>query len=183
MSLSGGTLSSETLSGSSHGTQSYGSEGNLELQARMDLKRKRRKESNRESAKRSRLRKQQQLEELTTQVNQLRTEKQQLVTTLNLTVQSYAAAETQNSVLRSQAMELESRLRALREIIYYMNSASTQFRIPTAASQTTAAAYYPTTSLMASAAASYDVAGANAWGSGMQMLQQQQPIELMYHRC
>ena len=40
----------------------------MELQARMELKRKRRMESNRESAKRSRQRKQQHLDDLNSQV-------------------------------------------------------------------------------------------------------------------
>ena len=104
--------------------------------------------------------------------------KQQLVTTLNLTVQSYAVAEAQNSVLRTQAMELECRLRGLREIICYMNNANTQFATPAAAPAT----YYPTSMMTATTAtaAGYDVFGANAWGSGMQMMQQQQPIDLLY---
>ena len=69
MTLSGGTISSGTSSGSSHGTPSFGSEGDMvDLQARMELKRKRRMESNRESAKRSRQRKQQHLDDLNSQV-------------------------------------------------------------------------------------------------------------------
>lgn len=68
MSLSGGSLSSGTSSGWSQGAHSYGSEADMELQARMELKRKRRMDSNRESAKRSRQRKQQHLDDLTSQV-------------------------------------------------------------------------------------------------------------------
>ncbi|GJN16542.1 hypothetical protein PR202_gb03543 [Eleusine coracana subsp. coracana] len=162
MPLSGGTLSNETSSGSSHGTQSYGSEGHMELQARMDLKRKRRMESNRESAKRSRQRKQQLFDDLTSQVDQLRAKNQQLVTALNVTVQNYAAAEAQNSVLRTQMIELERRLCALREIIYYMN----------ANHLTNAATITTNPSTIISGTANYDAFGPSAWSSGMQIVQQ-----------
>ncbi|TVU06467.1 hypothetical protein EJB05_49684 [Eragrostis curvula] len=159
MSLSGGTISSGTSSGSSHGTQSYGSEGGMELQARMEQKRKRRMESNRESAKRSRQRKQQHLDDLTSQVDQLKMKKQQLITALNVTVQNYTATEAQNSVLHTQMMELESRLCALRQIIYYMNA--NQFA--------SAATITTNPSTVIGATANYDAFGANAWNSGMQM--------------
>ncbi|CAL5006772.1 unnamed protein product [Urochloa decumbens] len=163
MTLSGGTFSSGsgTSSGSSHGTRSFGSEGDMELQARMELKRKRRMESNRESAKRSRQRKQQHLDDLNSQVDQLRTTKQQLITALNITTQNYAAAEAQNSVLRTQMIELDSRLSALRGIIYHMN-----------ANQVSNAAAIN---------ANYDAFGASAWNSGMQMAQQ--PIDHMLYQC
>uniref|UniRef100_A0A0E0LU53 BZIP domain-containing protein n=1 Tax=Oryza punctata TaxID=4537 RepID=A0A0E0LU53_ORYPU len=179
MTLSGGTLSSGTTSGSSHGSRSSGSEDDIQLQAQMDLKRKRRKESNRQSAKRSRLRKQQHLDDLTSQVNQLKMENQQLTTTLNMVTQSYAAAESQNSVLRTQMMELDSRLSALREIIFYMNNGN---QLPS--NSTIAATTYPSTTMTAATTGHYDyydVFTANAWGSGMQMMQQ--PIDQFLYQC
>ncbi|XP_006660081.1 bZIP transcription factor 11-like [Oryza brachyantha] len=167
------TLSGGATSGSSGGThRGSWSEGDIQLQAQMELKRKRRKESNRESAKRSRLRKQQHLDDLNSQVNQLKAENQQLGATLSMVTQSYAAAEAQNSVLRTQRTELDSRLRALREIVFYLNT-PTQL-LPAA---------YPSTTMTAAAAAAasghyydyYDAASANPWSSsGMQMMQQQQ---------
>lgn len=175
MTLSGGTISSGTSSGSSHGTRSFGSEGDMvDLQARMELKRKRRMESNRESAKRSRQRKQQHLDDLNSQVDKLRTTKQQLMTALNITTQNYAAAEAQNSVLRTQMMELESRLCALREIICYMNAN----HVANAATTMNA---HPATIM--SGAANYDTFGASAtaWNSGMQMVQQ--PIDHLLYQC
>uniref|UniRef100_A0A0E0EKQ1 BZIP domain-containing protein n=1 Tax=Oryza meridionalis TaxID=40149 RepID=A0A0E0EKQ1_9ORYZ len=180
MTLSGGTLSSGITSGSSHGTRSSGSEGDIQLQVQMDLKRKRRKESNRESAKRSRLRKQQHLDDLTSQVNQLKMENQQLTTTLNMVTQSCAFAESQNSLLRTQMMELDSRLSVLREIIFYMNNGNQSPSNPTIAATT-----YPSTTTMTAATTGhydyYDAFTANAWGSGMQMMQQ--PIDQFLYQC
>uniref|UniRef100_A0A0D9X741 BZIP domain-containing protein n=1 Tax=Leersia perrieri TaxID=77586 RepID=A0A0D9X741_9ORYZ len=178
MSLSGGTLSSGTSSGSSHGTWTSGSEIDIQLQAQMDLKRKRRKESNRESAKRSRLRKQQHLDDLTSQVNQLKMENQQLSTTLNMVTQSYTAAEAQNSVLRTQKVELDIRLSALRDIIFYMNNAN---QLP---NSTITATTYPSTIMTATTNGHYDyydVVSANAWSSGMQMMHQ--PIDQFLYQC
>jgi len=60
------TMSSGTSSRSSLGTRSSRSEDDLDLQTQME-RRKRRKDSNRESARRSRLRKQQHLDDLTSQ--------------------------------------------------------------------------------------------------------------------
>ncbi|OEL26451.1 hypothetical protein BAE44_0012530 [Dichanthelium oligosanthes] len=172
MTLSGGTFSSGTSSGSSHGTHSFGSEGDMELQARMELKRKRRMESNRVSAKRSRQRKQQHLDDLNSQVDQLRTTKQQLITALNNTTQNYAAAEAQNSVLRTQMIELESRLSALRDIIYYMNANQVS----------NAATINANPSTIISTTANYDPFGTSAWNSGMQQMVQQ-PIDHLLYQC
>jgi phage shock protein A len=107
------------------------------------------------------------------QVDQLRTTKQQLITALNITTQNYAAAEAQNSVLRTQMMELESRLSALREIICFMNAN----QVPAAA---TISANNP--SAIMSATANYnDPFGASTWNSGMQMVQQ--PIDHFLYQC
>ncbi|KAG8087154.1 hypothetical protein GUJ93_ZPchr0010g8403 [Zizania palustris] len=189
MTLSSGTLTSGTSSGSSRGARSSGSEGDIRLQALMDLKRKRRKESNRESAKRSRLRKQQHLDDMTSQVKQLETEKKQLITTLSMTTQSYAAVEAQNSVLRAQVIELDSRLCALREItIYRRSSANHQLSTSAATAAATTTTRYPSSMSMTATATStggyYDhVFSASAWSSspsGTMHQLMQQPIDLLY---
>nr|CAB3482765.1 unnamed protein product [Digitaria exilis] len=173
MTLSGGTFSSGsgTSSGSSHEARSFGSEGDMELQARMELKRKRRMESNRESAKRSRQRKQQHLDELNSQVEELRTTKQQLITALNITTQNYAAAEAQNSVLRTRMVELESRLSALRDIIINMDANQVAH----------AATIRANPSTLIGTAANYDPFGTSAWNSRIQMVQQ--PIDHLLYQC
>ena len=83
--------------------------------------------SNRESARRSRMRKQKHLDDLAVQVSQLRNENQQILTSVNLTTQRFLAVESENSVLRAQLNELNSRFESLNEIINFMNVANGVF--------------------------------------------------------
>ncbi|CAD5173894.1 unnamed protein product, partial [Musa acuminata subsp. malaccensis] len=106
-----------TSSGSSL-LQNSGSE--QDLQAVINQKQKR-MTSNRESARRSRIRKQKHFDDLTAQLNQLRKENSQILTSLSLTTHHYFAVEADNSVLRTQMVELSSRLQSLDEILQCLN--------------------------------------------------------------
>ncbi|OEL22266.1 hypothetical protein BAE44_0016714 [Dichanthelium oligosanthes] len=113
----------------------------------MERRRKRRKESNRESARRSRLKKQQHLDDLTSQVKQLKDQNKQLSMALSITSQNLVAVQAQNSVMQTQKMELDSRLGALTEILCYMNAiTSTSTSAPTNPAMvnniTSSSAYY-----------------------------------------
>ncbi|MQM20147.1 hypothetical protein Taro_053162 [Colocasia esculenta] len=110
---------SGTSSGSTVPTTS-GSEEDMQQQA-MDLRKQKRKLSNRDSARRSRMRKQKHLDDLTTHVAHLRKEKNQILASLKAITQQYVAMETENSVLKVQAMELGTRLQSLRDITMYMD--------------------------------------------------------------
>ena len=116
-------------SGTSSGTSS-------ELQGMMDQRKRKRMISNRESARRSRMRKQKHLDDLASQVTQLRRQNQQLLTSVNLTSHKYLAVEAENSVLRAQVNELSHRLDSLNQIIHLLNffepdaSTSTFFNNP-----------------------------------------------------
>uniref|UniRef100_A0A0D9VBU6 BZIP domain-containing protein n=1 Tax=Leersia perrieri TaxID=77586 RepID=A0A0D9VBU6_9ORYZ len=88
-----------------------------ELRAVMEQRRAKRMQSNRESARRSRMRKQRHLDELTAQVSQLRRENAQLATALGVTAQGLLAVDADNAVLRTQAAELAARLRSLDDIL------------------------------------------------------------------
>lgn len=81
--------------------------------------------SNRESARRSRMRKQKHLDDLMLQVSCLRQEKNQIFTAINITSQHYIGVEAENSVLRAHMMELSNRLQCLGQIIHCMNVAGT----------------------------------------------------------
>ncbi|KAJ8545795.1 hypothetical protein K7X08_018378 [Anisodus acutangulus] len=96
-----------------------------DLQQLMDQRKRKRMISNRESARRSRMRKQTHLNELMTQVNQFKDQNNQIVTNINMVTQVYLNVEAENSVLRAQMGELSHRLQSLNEIINCINSANT----------------------------------------------------------
>ncbi|GFQ03623.1 ocs element-binding factor 1 [Phtheirospermum japonicum] len=107
-------------SGNSSGSppvQNSGSDEDL-----LNLRKRKRMQSNRESARRSRQRKQKQMDDLTAQVSQLRKENGQISSSINVTTQHYVSVEADNSVLRAQMMELTQRLNSLNEILNYINS-------------------------------------------------------------
>ncbi|KAL5557384.1 hypothetical protein UlMin_039620 [Ulmus minor] len=87
-----------------------------------DQKKRKRMLSNRESARRSRMRKQKHLDDLNGQVAQLRKDNSQILTSINITAQLFVNIEAENSVLRAQMAELTNRLQALNDIINCINS-------------------------------------------------------------
>lgn len=97
----------------------------------MDKRKRKRMESNRESARRSRMRKQKHIDDMTTQSNQIKNDNDQMMTTINLTTQRFIQIEAENSVLRAQVSELSERLDSLNQMINYINTnanySTTQF--------------------------------------------------------
>lgn len=110
---------SGTSSGSS-GLQNSGSEE--DLQRLMDQRKRKRMISNRESARRSRMRKQKHLDDLKAQVARLRKENNQIISSINVTTQQYLNVEAENLVIRAQVAELSHRLQSLNEIIDFLNA-------------------------------------------------------------
>ncbi|KAJ7978333.1 BZIP transcription factor [Quillaja saponaria] len=113
--------SSGTSSGSSL-LQNSGSEE--DLQVLMDQRKRKRMISNRESARRSRMRKQKHLDELMVQVTQLSKENQRILTSISITTQQYLNVEAENSILRAQVGELSHRLQSLNDIINFLNASN-----------------------------------------------------------
>ncbi|KZV37681.1 Basic leucine-zipper 44 [Dorcoceras hygrometricum] len=113
--------SSSGISSISSGFQNSGSEENLQLLL-LDQRRRNRMISNRESARRSRLRKQKRLDDLMAQVAELRKENSQILTRFNATVQHYLNVEAENTVIRAQAAELSHRLQSLNEIARFVSA-------------------------------------------------------------
>ncbi|XP_049389097.1 bZIP transcription factor 53-like [Solanum stenotomum] len=85
--------------------------------AGMDEKKRKRMISNRESARRSRMKKQKLLQDLTGEVNRLQSANKNIVSKIDETTERYAICAAQNNVLRAQAMELTDRLRYLNDVI------------------------------------------------------------------
>lgn len=90
----------------------------------MDQRKRKRMQSNRESARRSRMRKQKHLDDLMAQVSELTGENNQILTNMNITSQLYMNLEAENNVLKVQMTELNTRLQSLNEIIDFVNSSS-----------------------------------------------------------
>lgn len=111
--------SSGNSSGFSPRIQKTGSEEDL-----MDQRKRKRMESNRESARRSRMRKQKHLDELIAQVAQLKNENSRIMNSMSITTQQCLNVEAENSVLRAQFGELSQRLESLNNILNCLNTTS-----------------------------------------------------------
>ncbi|KAK7280690.1 hypothetical protein RJT34_25757 [Clitoria ternatea] len=113
-------------SGNSSTCTKFLSSGSEEdLQALMDQRKRKRKQSNRESARRSRMRKQRHLDELIAEVERLRKENTEMLTRVNVTTQHYLKIEVENCILRTQMGELTQWLQSLNHII--SNTTTTGF--------------------------------------------------------
>nr|ACN71235.1 bZIP transcription factor [Tamarix hispida] len=102
---------------------SSGSDGDVRY-ANLDERKRKRMISNRESARRSRMRKQQHLGDLLNQVSKLQAENSQFVAKINSASQMYVKVESENNVLRAQLMELTDRLNSLNSLLRVMENVS-----------------------------------------------------------
>ncbi|CAA3024797.1 bZIP transcription factor 11-like [Olea europaea var. sylvestris] len=115
----------DASSGNSSGTaQIQNSHSEDKLQDLMDQRKRTRMQSNRESARRSRMKKQKRLDDLSAQIAQLRNKNSHILTSLNLTTQDCMKMEAENLVLKAQFVELSERLQSLNEILNYIKSNS-----------------------------------------------------------
>lgn len=82
-----------------------------------DERKRRRMISNRESARRSRMRKQKHLENLRNQVNRLRIENRELMNRLRFVLYHFHCVRTDNDRLRSEYSMLRKKLSSIRQIL------------------------------------------------------------------
>ncbi|KAK4434552.1 bZIP transcription factor 44 [Sesamum alatum] len=82
----------------------------------MDERKRKRMQSNRESARRSRLRKQKHLDDLMNCISLLSKENSQVLTRIHLIKQQHLKLEAENSVLRAQFIHLTKTLQSLKDI-------------------------------------------------------------------
>lgn len=85
--------------------------------AMMDEKKRKRMISNRESARRSRMKKQKQMQDLTDEISRLEVANNNVVSKIDEITEKYTSCGAENDVLRAQAMELTERLRLLSSVI------------------------------------------------------------------
>ncbi|KAK7284581.1 hypothetical protein RJT34_19330 [Clitoria ternatea] len=83
----------------------------------IDERKRKRMLSNRESARRSRMRKQKQLEDLTDEVCRLQGANKKLIESIKCKEEACAETEAANRIIRAQTMELTDRLRFLNSIL------------------------------------------------------------------
>ncbi|XP_039053293.1 bZIP transcription factor 44-like [Hibiscus syriacus] len=114
--------SSSGNSNSSGSTLLQNSGSEEDLHQLMDQRKRKRMESNRESARRSRMRKQKRLDDLMAQLILLRKDNYQILTGINFITQQYLNMEAENSVLRAQIIELSQRLDSLNGILNHLNN-------------------------------------------------------------
>ncbi|CAN6935815.1 unnamed protein product [Brassica oleracea] len=101
-----------------------GSESDLVQRDLINERKRKRLESNRESARRSRMRKREHLVGLTTQLEQLRKDNRKATIAIDVTTEQYDKMEAENSVMRAQVTELNHRLNSLNQIIAFPESYS-----------------------------------------------------------
>ncbi|QCD98844.1 bZIP transcription factor 11-like [Vigna unguiculata] len=105
--------------------QTSGSEEDLQLL--MEQRRKKRKQSNRDSARRSRMRKQKHMDDLTAQMQSLQKENDLLLTQLNITTQHHLKLHAHNSILIAQKTELTQTLHSFNHIIKLINATNPNY--------------------------------------------------------
>ncbi|XP_022934391.1 bZIP transcription factor 53-like [Cucurbita moschata] len=102
---------------------SPGSNGGLQP-AIPDERKRKRMQSNRESARRSRMKKQKQVEDLTGELSRLQIANNQLLQSIGAKEQAFVQVDNMNNVLRAQAMELTDRLRSLNSVLQIVEDVS-----------------------------------------------------------
>lgn len=89
-----------------------------------DPKKRKRMVSKRESARRSRMRKQQHLDDLIKQVAQLKDENAKIAMQINVCTEQYLKVDGQNTILKAQIDELAGRLRSLVSVLQFIEEFS-----------------------------------------------------------
>lgn len=108
-------------------TVTASSAGSEATRALTEERKRKRKESNRLSAQRSRARKQLQVDELEAQVAALRARNGAMMAAAHEAARRYAAVEAENELLRARTIELTARWESLAELIQCMDAAAASF--------------------------------------------------------
>ncbi|CAD5196867.1 unnamed protein product [Musa acuminata subsp. malaccensis] len=90
----------------------------------IDERKRKRMLSNRESARRSRMKKQQHLNDLMNQMAHIKIQNSQIAEQTDLVTQQYTKVESDNAVLRAQLSELMERLQSVNSVLRFVEEAS-----------------------------------------------------------
>lgn len=90
----------------------------------IDDRKRKRMQSNRESAKRSRMRKQQHMDGLLSKITQMQKENREIMEMIDKTTELYIKIASDNNVLRAQMMELTDRLHSLNSVLQIVEEVS-----------------------------------------------------------
>lgn len=102
---------------------SSGSDGDLRY-ATFDEKKRKRMISNRESARRSRMKKQQHVDKLIAEMNQLQGQNKVVTQKINEATDVFVGVASENNVLRAQLSELTDRLHSLNSVLHIVEEVS-----------------------------------------------------------
>ncbi|CDP18250.1 unnamed protein product [Coffea canephora] len=98
--------------------------------AMMDEKKRKRMISNRESARRSRMRKQKQLQDLTDEMGRLEVANNGIEGKIDGITEKYMICAAENNVLRARLTELTERLRSLNDVIKNLEMVGDATQLP-----------------------------------------------------
>lgn len=110
--------------GVARNSTSSGSEVVPRKDGKIDERKRKRMESNRESARRSRMRKQKELDDMLGHVSQLQGANKQLLVRIDSVQQKYSVVEADNTMLRAQIAELTERLQSLNSVLKVVEEVS-----------------------------------------------------------
>ncbi|XP_074588488.1 bZIP transcription factor 53-like [Curcuma longa] len=93
------------------------SSGDSSARLVIDERKRKRMLSNRESARRSRMKKQQKLEDLVKEVADIKTQNSKAEVQINVVTQHFEKLDAENTILRAQISELTEKLRSMNSIL------------------------------------------------------------------
>ncbi|KAL1832998.1 hypothetical protein ACET3Z_002649 [Daucus carota] len=102
---------------------SSGSDGDLRYAA-FDEKKRKRMISNRESARRSRMKKQQHVDKLIAEMSELQSQNKVVMQKINEVTDKFVGVSSENNVLRAQLSELTDRLYSLNSVLHMVEEVS-----------------------------------------------------------
>lgn len=102
---------------------SSGSDGDLRY-VTFDEKKRKRMISNRESARRSRMKKQQHVDKLIAEMSQLQSQNKVVMQKINEATDMFVGVASENNVLRAQLSELTDRLYSLNSVLHIVEEVS-----------------------------------------------------------